>query len=163
MQLNVATGAQVRPELYAFLGEIALEVIGSGTASNFFFMHKPPGLRLRFQAREPGSREALYAELAARLGARSGLFDTPVRGIYEPESYLFGGPHAMPWVHDLFTADSLAWLHHHAERPAPLADWRLSLTLLRDLLDGLGIVGWEHRGVWETLQHEAGRALGEGR
>ncbi|MEV7287708.1 thiopeptide-type bacteriocin biosynthesis protein [Streptomyces sp. NPDC093252] len=161
-QLNLAPpDASAYPALYARLAEIAREELGSGAAVNFFFMHKPPGMRVRFQASAPRTTEELHRRVTRRMAEHPEIFGNPRRAVYEPESYLFGGPGALPWVHSLFTADSLAWLDHHAARPltAP-ADWRHSLTLLRELLDGLGIVGWEHRGVWGTLREEAGRALG---
>ncbi|MET8828998.1 thiopeptide-type bacteriocin biosynthesis protein [Streptomyces sp. NPDC004610] len=161
-QLNLAPpDPAAYPALYARLGEIARESLSSGAAVNFFFMHKPPGMRVRFQAPTPGASDELHRRVIRRMAEHPEIFGNPRRAVYEPESYLFGGPAALPWVHSLFTADSLAWLDHHAARPltAP-ADWRHSLTLLRELLDGLGIVGWEHRGVWGTLREEAGRALG---
>ncbi|MEU6594465.1 hypothetical protein ABZ923_35580, partial [Streptomyces sp. NPDC046881] len=42
--------------------------------------------------------------------------------------------------------------------PAP-AGWRVSLALLHAVFDGLDIVGWEHRGVWQTVREETGRRL----
>ncbi|MFE2041959.1 thiopeptide-type bacteriocin biosynthesis protein [Streptomyces sp. NPDC059477] len=162
VQMNITPTAQTFPAIYARLDEIASEALNSGLATNFFFMHKPPGMRVRFQAPTPQGRAELQHLVTRRMAAHPEIFGIPQHGVYEPESYLFGGPEALPWVHTLFTADSLAWLHHHADPPtAALTDWRYSLTLLRDLLDGLGIIGWEHRGVWETLQREAGRDLGE--
>ncbi|MFJ4689512.1 thiopeptide-type bacteriocin biosynthesis protein [Streptomyces sp. NPDC088789] len=161
VQVNVAPGTRLVPDLYARLAEIAADTLDSGAATNFFFMHKPPGMRVRFQAPGPHDRNALYLLLARRIAAHPEIFGISQRGVYEPEGYLFGGPDALPWVHSLFTVDSLAWLQYHADRPAALTDWRYSLMLLRELIEGLGILGWEHRGVWETLQHEAGRDLNE--
>jgi hypothetical protein len=67
----------------------------------------------------------------------------------------------MPWVHALFTADSRAWLDfHHAVAGAPAPPgWRVSLALLHAVFDGLDIVGWEHRGVWQVVREETGRRL----
>ncbi|MEU8973235.1 lantibiotic dehydratase C-terminal domain-containing protein [Streptomyces monashensis] len=98
-----------------------------------------------------------------RFQSLDGQSAAPVCAVYEPETYLFGGPRSMRLVHELFTADSLAWLDHHTSDDAgALADWRLSLALLGELLDGLGVAGWEHRGVWEVARDDTGRGLGTG-
>ncbi|MEU9198147.1 thiopeptide-type bacteriocin biosynthesis protein [Streptomyces hundungensis] len=169
VQVSLESGPAVGQDLYHGLAETARELLATGAARNFFFMHKPPGMRVRFQAPVREARDALRADLTARFadGAFSAaLSGPPVCGVYEPETYLFGGAQAMPWVHGLFTADSLAWLDHHAgtaKGPAgaalAAAQWRVSLALLRELFDGLGIVGWEHRGVWEHVRDDAGRRL----
>ncbi|MEU5159483.1 thiopeptide-type bacteriocin biosynthesis protein [Streptomyces sp. NPDC020875] len=169
VQINLPlSGYPVPPPLYGRLADLAREVLAAG-AREFFFMHKPPGLRIRFQTADPADTPALRAELLARTRAlydRGLLAAPPVGTVYEPESYLFGGDAAMPWVHRLFTADALAWLdcHRAAGLPAdgpgrPPAGWRISLLLLRELLAGLHIVGWEHRGVWEAVRSDTGRAL----
>ncbi|MFF7092568.1 thiopeptide-type bacteriocin biosynthesis protein [Streptomyces rubradiris] len=160
VQLNLA----VMPPPYGRLAAAARELLGTGLARDFFFMHKPPGLRVRFLAAEPSRAPELRAALLRHLTPeeRTGDAGTPaVAGVYEPETYLFGGPRSMPWVHELFTADSRAWLDVHtaaAGAPAPVG-WRVSLALLHAVFDGLGIVGWEHRGVWEAVREEAARRL----
>ncbi|MFC8919599.1 thiopeptide-type bacteriocin biosynthesis protein [Streptomyces sp. NPDC047821] len=163
VQLGLAPWPDAWPALYRRLAETAHELLGCGWAHDFFFMHKPPGLRIRFHAPRPAGVAALRAELLRRFDRRDGAWASPTEGVYEPETYLFGGPRAMPLVHGLFTADSLAWLDHHAARGGggepPPADWRVSLTLLRAVLDGLGVVGWEHRGVWQVVREETGRRL----
>ncbi|WP_318199692.1 thiopeptide-type bacteriocin biosynthesis protein [Streptomyces sp. SCL15-4] len=148
---------------YDRLAAAARELLGTGQARDFFFMHKPPGLRVRFRAAEPARTPELRAALLRHLEPRR-TEDTrarPVAGVYEPETYLFGGPRSMPWVHALFTADSRAWLDVHtavAGAPAPVG-WRVSLALLHAVFDGLDIVGWEHRGVWQVVREETGRRL----
>jgi thiopeptide-type bacteriocin biosynthesis protein len=159
VQLSLA----ITPPPYGRLATAARELLGTGQARDFFFMHKPPGLRVRFLAAEPSRAPELRAGLLRRLTPeRTGDAGTPpVAGVYEPEAYLFGGPRSMPWVHELFTADSRAWLDVHtavAGDPAPVG-WRVSLALLRAVFDGLGIVGWEHRGVWQVVREETGRRL----
>ncbi|MFD0392182.1 lantibiotic dehydratase C-terminal domain-containing protein [Streptomyces nogalater] len=70
---------------------------------------------MRFLAAEPSRaphlRAALLRHLAPERSEDAGA--PPVAGVYEPETYLFGGPLSMPWVHELFTADSRAWLDVH--------------------------------------------------
>ncbi|QGV82077.1 thiopeptide-type bacteriocin biosynthesis protein [Streptomyces ficellus] len=163
VQLGLAPWPDAWPALYRRLADTAHELTGCGWAGDFFFMHKPPGLRVRFHATRPAGVAALRAELLRRFDRRDGAWTSPAEGVYEPETYLFGGVTAMPLVHALFTADSLAWLDHHAARgkpgAPPPADWRVSLTLLRAALDGLGIVGWEHRGVWQVVRDDTGRRM----
>ncbi|MFF8831107.1 thiopeptide-type bacteriocin biosynthesis protein [Streptomyces sp. NPDC015131] len=166
VQLGLAPRPGARPALYRRLADTARELLGCGWADDFFFMHKPPGLRVRFHAPGRAGAAALRTELLRRFDHREGAWTTPTEGVYEPEIYLFGGARAMPLAHALFTADSLAWLDHHAApatatAPAP-ADWRVSLTLLRAALDGLGVVGWEDRGVWQVVREETGRRLAGG-
>ncbi|MCF6522984.1 thiopeptide-type bacteriocin biosynthesis protein [Streptomyces sp. JJ36] len=166
-QLSLAPGRHPLPDLYRRLAAAARALTGpEGPAGDFFFLHKPPGLRIRFRAAGPEHAEDLRAALRHHFTPRDGDGEPPVEGVYEPEVYLFGGPRAMPWVHALFTADSLAWLDHHAgtggHGAPPPPDWRVSLTLLRAMLDGLGVVGWEHRGVWTAVREETGRRLPDG-
>ncbi|MFD7491547.1 thiopeptide-type bacteriocin biosynthesis protein [Streptomyces sp. NPDC059832] len=167
VQVNLAPQPLSWPRLYEWLAGTAHDLLGARAARAFFFMHKPPGLRVRFQAYGADATLPLRAELMDRIKEFGELAGPPVCTVYEPESYLFGGPGSMPWVHEVFTADSLAWLDHHTRRPGDggghaAADWRLSLFLLRELFDGLHIVGWEHRGVWEAVRTDTGRGLPEG-
>ncbi|WP_240796164.1 thiopeptide-type bacteriocin biosynthesis protein [Streptomyces sp. RFCAC02] len=163
VQLNLTPDASGPAGLHRRLAAAAGETLGSGLARDFFFMHKPPGVRARFRAAEPSLagdlRTVLLRHLTPDQGAAAG--QRPVATVYEPETYLFGGPRSMPHVHTLFTADSLAWLDLHtgAAGGQPPAAWRVSLTLLRTVFDRLGIDGWEHRGVWQAVRDETGRRL----
>ncbi|MFF9570688.1 thiopeptide-type bacteriocin biosynthesis protein [Streptomyces sp. NPDC014685] len=163
VQVNLAPRSHAWPRLYDRLAGTARGLLDAGLAQEFFFMHKPPGLRVRFQAPGAVGFVPLRTELLDRLKEFDGLAAPPVCAVYEPESYLFGGPAAMPGVHEVFTADSLAWLDRHARRADgeghTVPDWRLSLALLRELFDGLHIVGWEHRGVWEAVRTDTGRSF----
>ncbi|MGW2177734.1 thiopeptide-type bacteriocin biosynthesis protein [Streptomyces sp. NPDC001732] len=163
VQVNLAPRPSSWPRLYDWLADTARGLLDADLARAFFFMHKPPGLCVRFQAPGADGAVPLRAELLGRIEEFGGLAAPPVCVVYEPESYLFGGPAAMPWVHELFTADSLAWLDRHVRRGDgtghTVADWRLSLALLRELFDGLHIVGWEHRGVWEAVRTDTRRGF----
>ena len=163
VQLNLrpAPGAEARQFLYGQLVATAREFLGSERARNFFFMHKQPGIRVRFEA-STGEAEPLRSVLLRRFARGEGLCEEPVCVVYEPEHYLFGGHTSMAYVHDLFTLDSLAWLDHHLHHPGKqgqLTGWRHSLLMLREVFTGLGIDGWEHRGVWEAIRTQAGRGV----
>ncbi|MEN3360061.1 MAG: hypothetical protein V7637_4043 [Mycobacteriales bacterium] len=156
-----ALGLQSVPSRFGHLS-VELAAAGrellAGGAANFFFMQKPPGLRVRFEAPVAAARP-LAAELWSRVdGWRSaGLVLDAVPGVYEPEEHLFGGPVSMRYVHGLFTVDSLAWLDCHAGVAGALPAWSFSLYLVRALLDGLDIVGWGDLDFWDRLRRQAFR------
>jgi thiopeptide-type bacteriocin biosynthesis protein len=156
-------GAESHQRLMSAISTLATELLNSEVAHNFFFMHKPPGLRLRFQSSaEPAAlRERLTRE-AVDWQTR-GLIRAHGPAVYEPECRLFGGAQSMEYVHVLFTIDSLFWAAYHARSrrtaQTPTGAWTASLRLLRSAFDGLGILGWEDLGVWDTVLDDTGRRL----
>lgn len=168
LQLGVRPSRDLarRGELFRQTAHLVNRLLSASVADNFFFMHKPPGLRLRFQASEAGRlrdlREVVQAELA-RWRAEQ-LIDDIEPAVYEPEAQLFGGPRSMPFVHALFTIDSLIWLDYHAcrapEGGALTPAWLVSFAVLRSLFAGLEIVGWEDLAVWDTVRRLGRRRLG---
>jgi thiopeptide-type bacteriocin biosynthesis protein len=78
----------------------------AGRFQVFWFVRKPPGLRLRFAGPDLGAQlePALNEWLVAAEGAND------IRGFrfgrYEPEVHRFGGPAGMAVAHDLFDCDS---------------------------------------------------------
>jgi thiopeptide-type bacteriocin biosynthesis protein len=148
------------PRLYAELAELARDLLAEPSVTNFFFMHKPPGLRVRFET-TADQRLWLVDTLDRRLDRWGTLIDPVSPGVYEPEEQLFGGPGSMPHVHRLFTVDARAWLGFH-QLASPKAAWAFSLALLRQMLDGLAILGWEDLDVWERIRRQAGRSLPAG-
>lgn len=161
------TAVGVRPasgglgEFWAEIAAVGRELLAGG-ASNFFFMQKAPGLRVRFEA-----AAAAAPGLAGLLRARAdrwraaGLVAEVVPAVYEPEQHLFGGPVSMRYVHRLFTVDSLAWLDFHAGAAGGTPAWAFSLHVLRALLDGLAVTGWEDLDVWDRVRRQALRTLPE--
>ena len=130
---------------------------------NFFFMNKPPGLRLRFEATRAAPDVASRVKPDISAWRAEGLIDVEVCGVYEPEVQLFGGPRSIPHVHAIFTLDSLVWLEYQSQlavRRYPDIDvWNLSFAVLRSLFDGLGIVGWEDLNAWKYVADRTGRRL----
>jgi thiopeptide-type bacteriocin biosynthesis protein len=162
--LQLPSGAPTA-ELYRRLAVHARDQLAQTAASNFFFLHKPPGLRVRFEAtRSDRPRLEREQDLLFAAWQRQGLLDGIVSAVYEPEAHLFGGPVSMRCVHRLFTIDALAWLDVHAldggsgRQAGP--HWAISLVMLRALFDGLGIVGWEDLDVWDRIRGKTGRQLG---
>jgi thiopeptide-type bacteriocin biosynthesis protein len=161
VQLGLAARPGAQPNVLAVLDEVASALIADPSVTNFFFMRKTPGLRVRFETAPPRRRQLeadLYAHLA-RIRPQGGGQVVP--GVYEPEEHLFGGPASMPFVHRVFTVDSLAWLAFYRLGAATPA-WVFSLALLRHLLDGVGVVGWEDLDVWQRIGRQAGRTLPSG-
>jgi thiopeptide-type bacteriocin biosynthesis protein len=156
----------LRRRLYQRTRDLAMSLLSEAAADNFFFMHKPPGMRLRFErgsASPQAIDEVVYEEIAR--WRTEGLVEGIEPGVYEPESQLFGGPASMTYVHSLFTVDSLIWLDYHARSITGEEDgdvaWLVSLAMLPAVFEGLDITGWEDIGVWEYIREKAGRHLGQ--
>ncbi len=117
-----------------------------GRVSRFFFMRKPPDLRLRFLG--PRAPEVLLPLAEAVLADRS--FATACfPSVYEPEFHLFGGPEAMEYVHAWHDADSMAWIEGPPE--IDRCPWILDDLFVRTL--GRGVETWD---VWRRLADLAG-------
>jgi thiopeptide-type bacteriocin biosynthesis protein len=163
IQIGLGLGyGGARADVYRRLARIVHELMAVTSVHNFFFMHKPPGLRVRFEvatACREGIEQKLYEQMS--LWHKEGIVTDVAPGIYEPEIYLFGGLVSMRSVHQLFTLDSLAWLDFHNLTNAEASDttWALSLAMLQTLFEGLHIVGWEDLGVWDRIRRQTGRRL----
>lgn len=86
------------------------ELVAAGLVQRFFFMRKPPGLRLRLL---PTPRRAALVEervLVALDGLRQArMVGHSFASCYEPETFMFGGSAAVQSIHSLFHADSVGW------------------------------------------------------
>jgi len=157
----------LRGELCRQVARLTRQLLSDSAIDDFFFMNKPPGMRLRFRTAARGSSSDLadLLDSEARRWRAEGLIDYIEPGVYEPESQLFGGPRSMCFVHALFTVDSLIWLDYHAHRVVESeeisAAWLVSLAVLRSVFAGLDITGWEDIGVWDRVREMAGRRLGD--
>jgi len=165
VQLGLRPGEEaLRGRMYGSVLELARALLQDGSIRGFFFMHKEPGLRLRFELRD-AERAALTERLRAGLAAEvaAGSIAALQPGVYEPETALFGGPRSMPHVHRSFTADALMWLQLHAWAHADPrlggSAWALSFVVLHALFRGLRIVDWEDVDVWDRVRHRLGRRL----
>lgn len=153
-----------RAGMYARLSALSQSLLHDGRIRNFFFMHKDPGLRVRFEL-GPCERSSLVASIRAELdaGAAEGEIQEITPAVYEPETWLFGGPSSMEHVHRLFTHDASMWLQFHAlahgDPELAATSWALSLRVVRALLVGLRIVDWEDIDVWDRVRSRTGRRL----
>lgn len=159
VQFGLAPRAGGMPGVYRRLAGLAARALEEGWARDFFFMHKPPGLRVRFRV-DPHVRTEISDDLREGFAGWQvdGLVDGVTAGVYEPEEQLFGGPASMPHVHRLFTADSLAWLARSGV-PDPGPAWTFSLALLSVVLPSLGIAGWEDLEVWRRVRDQCRRTV----
>lgn len=158
LEYRVPVPEDRRAVWYAALLREVTELRDRGEVENFFFVHKEPGVRIRFQV-APVARQSASGHLTAWLDTLTaqGLIDTWHRSVYEPEQYIFGGPVSMRSVHRLFTIDSLVWLRHLSADRDPGPAWALSLTLLKSLFDELDVLEQEDRDVWDRLRRQTHR------
>jgi len=160
LQMNVALerrDGQALPSaraVFAGLAPLLARWRRERTIAGWYFMRKPPDLRLRFQG--PAPEVDVAPALATLLGRlrRQGYVRRYFRSVYEPETFQFGGPEAMRLVHAHFAADSAAWLAMDqlwAAGRAALTPEALTLAVINDLLcralDG-GAEVWD---VWCNL------------
>jgi thiopeptide-type bacteriocin biosynthesis protein len=117
----------------------------------FFFMRKPPDLRVRFAGPDPVSR--LRPELLGLLRTlrRTGAIEHFYCARYEPETRLFGGTAAIQLIHRHFDSDSCAWIAFdrlsEAGGVTPFAADTLSMAVLNDLFLRVLADRFE---VWDT-------------
>jgi thiopeptide-type bacteriocin biosynthesis protein len=130
-----------------------------GRFDQFFFMRKPPGLRLRFRGPQ------LVATLEPALVAW--LRDTEQRNlirsfhfaVYEPEASLFGGPDGMDVAHDQFDRDTRLILRYEALTDASavgLGRDELTLNLMHDLFKRMAEDQSELWDIWHRVWHAHG-------
>lgn len=140
------------PSALALFGELQTALRGwrsSGDVRGFFFMRKPPGLRLRFALGRPRARVRLIAALDALRAAGIITRWTPAR--YEPETQLLGGTQLLPLVHAHFDADSRACMRYLRTEQPSLTAPVLSLALLNDLFSRVLQADEEVWDVWCNL------------
>jgi thiopeptide-type bacteriocin biosynthesis protein len=113
-QWNVALSRSRGParqsaaELFARLGPVLAGLRQQGALRRFYFMRKPPDVRLRFEG-DAGFIDAALRELWPQL-EREGWIERRFLSVYEPETGRFGGPRAMDLAHSWFDADARVWM-----------------------------------------------------
>ncbi|GGS49156.1 thiopeptide-type bacteriocin biosynthesis protein [Actinokineospora fastidiosa] len=137
-----ATACQVRL-VYPELAPVVREWLRDRVITEFFFTHKPPGLRVRFAVSGEDAAAVRTEFLVRALRWRyAGLISDARPAPCTPEGSRFGGPAAMAAVHRLFTVDALTWLDFHSRRTGTPA-WRLSLAMLRHVVpEGVDAAVW---------------------
>lgn len=134
-----------------------------------FFMNKPPGMRLRLGG--PRLADNFAVELQDFLAAeeRTQRIAGHEFGIYDRETYQFGGPAGMPPFHQFCTADSLAvmdlhraWANHRDgdgdgdsngdDDAFDLDAMSFSLMVLSDLVGKICGDSWEQWDLWCNME-----------
>jgi thiopeptide-type bacteriocin biosynthesis protein len=127
----------------------------AGFFTQFFFMRKPPGARLRFRGAD--LERALLPKVVGLLEeeARAGRIAGHELGVYDEETHQFGGEVGMDIAHQFFAADSRAFLDLLA-LPAGGDDASdretLSLLALNDLVAQIAGDAWERWDVWRNMR-----------
>jgi thiopeptide-type bacteriocin biosynthesis protein len=122
-----------------------------GPGRGFSFMHKAPGLRVRFCGVDDGCAGALSEALDELMTDTTITAWTP--GPYDAEVTQFGGATGLSLTHRWFTAESLAVLEHHRlllDGTARIGSELFSLMLIDRLLRRL-CDAWERWDVWCKL------------
>jgi thiopeptide-type bacteriocin biosynthesis protein len=117
----------------------------------FFFLHKAPGLRVRFCGVDDGCAPVLNEALDGLLA--DGAITAWTSGPYDAEVTQFGGVTGLSLTHRWFTAESFAVLDHHRWRlhgTARIGSGLFSLMLIDRLLRRL-CDDWERWDVWCKL------------
>jgi thiopeptide-type bacteriocin biosynthesis protein len=145
---------------WAALAEAVTRWRAAARFERFFFVRKPPGLRLRFGGH--ALAETLEPELATWLAATERRND--IRsfrfGRYEPECHRFGGPAGTAIAHDLFDVDAglaLRFESDDAGASRPLLSMAVCQDLFRHTLDD-GAEVWD---VWKRLEEIVRRAAND--
>jgi thiopeptide-type bacteriocin biosynthesis protein len=128
---------------------------------HFFFVSKPPGLRLRFCGRRLGRtvQKELMMWLEGLKGRRA-IADYKF-GVYDGESYQFGGEVGLELFHEFSTYDSLTILGLGLLQPRTRrridVGW-LTLLMMSSLMRSVTTDAWELWDIWCNMRL-AGRHL----
>ena len=158
VQIGLAPSGGRPGALFGVLSALVREWRDRGLVDDFFFMNKPPGIRVRFRP-APGQAPFVRAALRrlVRTWCAAGLVVDVTPGVYEPEADRFGGPGPMDHAHRMFTVDAMTWLEFHA-RPRRTPAWALSLAMLRPVLDAMDAGRGREHAIWARVA-AAGRLL----
>jgi thiopeptide-type bacteriocin biosynthesis protein len=160
LQINVTLFAQDRQgSPYVPWHDLSANVNtwrNDGRFEQWFFMRKPPGLRLRF--RGPDLDQRLMPVLVPWLeeAEHRNAIRSFRPALYEPESFRFGGQAGMAIAHDQFDRDSCLVLRYEtlsADDRTTLQREVFSLAVMNGLFQrcvGDGAEVWD---IWQQLRH----------
>ena len=125
-----------------------------GVVARFFFMNKPPGMRVRFEPPPRGTLAAVQRAVSSWL-LRQPAVTRLERSVYLAEEYQFGGAHGANVAHDYHAADSLVALQatYREERGTISASAEiLSLLVVCDLVRRMTDDSWEAWDLWKRME-----------
>lgn len=154
VQVGVRFSSRRQARAFVSDGRLRRLVIGlllRGEISDFFFMHKPPGMRLRLCARPPiaAAEGRLFTFL--REARQAGRIAGFAPGLYDPETHQFGGDAGLAAFHRLSTADCVTLLRFWEleRRGRTRADAMLfSVLAASDLVARACGDAWEQWDAW---------------
>jgi thiopeptide-type bacteriocin biosynthesis protein len=156
LQVNVSfhSATQRGRFLGAVLADRVDAWIAEGVVKSFFFMRKPPGARLRFCV---ANTTRFRSELVRFLNQakRTRLSAGHEFGMYDAETYQFGGEIGMALYHQHATIDSLAVLRLSdlmRRRRCEADTSLLSLALLNQMIRNCVGDEWELWDVWSNMR-----------
>jgi thiopeptide-type bacteriocin biosynthesis protein len=159
LQLNIGLergrqGAEEHARL--LFGELLVELPKlrrSGGLESFHFVRKPPDVRMRFRAVDPG--KSLLPRLHRLLSKvhGQGCIVSAYRSVYEPEARIFGGSASMAAVHEYFDSDSVNWIRWDRTPTdrRTLSAAQFCTAVMNDLLGRVLDCGNEVWDVWKSL------------
>lgn len=131
-------------------------LVADGAITSWWFIRKPPGLRLRYLPADGRAHRQLKALLDSLTAEGRIIRWTP--GIYEPEVHAFGGPAGMDLAHHLFQHDSRNILDYLARSEsaagAVLGRRELGILLFSVLMRGARLDWYEQGDVWARVADE---------
>lgn len=125
-----------------------------GVIAAWWFIRKHPCWRLRLQPGPAG--RAMTANLIAELDklATGGQIGGWWPGIYEAETAAFGGNPGMDIAHDLFCADSRAFVNMLRSDETTFGRRELSLLLCSTLMRAANLEWYEQGDAWHRVTQE---------
>ncbi|WP_329021542.1 thiopeptide-type bacteriocin biosynthesis protein [Streptomyces sp. NBC_00690] len=129
-----------------------------GTIAAWWFVRKFPCWRFRIRPGPSASVSAVQNLMTEEFDAMAaqGAADRWQESIYEPETYVLGGPAGIDIAHHLFHADSreiLTYISRHSgQATLPLGRKELSLLLLSTLMRGAGQEWSEQGDIWHNVE-----------
>jgi thiopeptide-type bacteriocin biosynthesis protein len=131
------------------------EAESAGTLSSWWFIRKAPDWRLRCQPGSAATLPQMKTHLARALDDLATRREIAgwEQTIYEPETYVFGGPEGIKAAHSLFHSDSrkiLDYLHHTTTGNSEhqLGRREISILLMSALFRGAGQEWSEQGDIW---------------
>lgn len=120
----------------------------------FFFMNKPPGMRLRFETSPSRPATTMLQAIEAWLQRQPAVAKVE-RSIYLAEEFQFGGAMGANVAHDFHAADSLLALraNDRDQRGVISASMEiLSLLIVSDLVRRMTDDAWEAWDLWKRME-----------
>jgi thiopeptide-type bacteriocin biosynthesis protein len=126
----------------------------AGQLQCFFFMRKPPDVRLRFLTHEPQVVLSQLTTLSNEL-LLQGIIHEHFLSEYEPEGDRFGGSQTLPLVHTYFDVDTTQWLCldrlKQQSKPA-IPEITLLAAVLQDLFESTQMTADAVLLTWHILR-----------